>query len=172
MTFTPPSKWLESGIIPVPKKGDLTDPFYYRGISLTPIAAKMYNKLILNRLIPPVDPILRMNQNGFRKGRSAIAQILSLRRIIEEMNRESIFEILPLYGIPHHIIKAIRALYTNTKASVITPDGETDFFDIEAGVLQGDTLAPFLFIIVLDYVLRISLDQHNEKGLQLHPRRS
>ena len=36
-----------------------------------------------------MDPILRMNQNGFRKGRSTIAQILTLRRIIEEMNRHN-----------------------------------------------------------------------------------
>ena len=28
----------------------------------------------------------------------------------------------------------------------------TDYFDIVAGVLQGDTLAPYLFIICLDYV--------------------
>ena len=38
-------------------------------------------------------------------------------------------------------------------------------------MLQGDTLAPFLFIIVLDYVLRLSLDTINDKGLQIHPRR-
>ena len=33
-------------------------------------------------------------------------------------------------------------------------DVDTDFFDIVAGVLQEDTLAQFLFIIWLDYVLR------------------
>ena len=82
------------------------------------------------------------------------------------------FEILPLYGIPSPITEAIRALYTNTSATVVTPDGETTFFDIVAGVLQGDTLAPFLFIIVLDYILRLSLDNMQEKGIQLHPRRS
>ena len=39
------------------------------------------------------------------------------------------------------------------KAKVHSPDGDTGFFDIVAGVLQGDTLAPYLFIICLDYVL-------------------
>ena len=33
--------------------------------------------------------------------------------------------------------------------------GDTDFFGIIAGVLQGDTLEPFLFIISLDYVQRM-----------------
>ena len=32
-------------------------------------------------------------------------------------------------------------LYRNTKVKVYSPDGDTDYFDIEAGVLQGDTLA-------------------------------
>ena len=192
-SFDAPELWLHSGIVPLPKKGNLTLHKNYRGISLTCIAAKIYNKLLLNRIFPALNPILRRNQNGFRKGRSTTAQILALRRIIEEMkngnkeltivfvdfkkafdsiHREVMFEILGLYGIPEKIINAIKALYTNTKAKVITPDGETDLFDIIAGVLQGDTLAPLLFITVLDYVLRISLDANNTKGLLVKPRAS
>ena len=38
-------------------------------------------------------------------------------------------------------------LYKNTKVKVCSPDGDTDYFNIEAGVLQGDTLAQYLFII-------------------------
>ena len=38
-------------------------------------------------------------------------------------------------------------LYKNTKAMVHSPDGDTTYFDIVAGVLQGDTLIPYLFII-------------------------
>jgi hypothetical protein len=71
-------------IIPFPKKGDLSLATNYRGISLLSIAAKIYNKLILNHLVPKVEPVLRNNQNGFRSGRSTLSQILTLRRIIEE----------------------------------------------------------------------------------------
>ena len=39
---------------------------------------------------------------------------------------------------------------------------ETDYFDIVAGVLQ-DTLALYLFIICLDYMLRTSIDLMKEK---------
>ena len=45
-------------------------------------------------------------------------------------------------------------------------------FDICAGILQGDTLAPFLFIVVLDYVLRMSVDKINDNGLEIHPCKS
>ena len=44
---------------------------------------------------------------------------------------------------------------------------ETDYFDIVAGVLQGDTLAPYQFIICLDYVLRTLKDLMQEKGFKL-----
>ena len=50
---------------------------------------------------------------------------------------------------------------------VRSPDGGTDFFDISAGVLQGNTLAPYIFIICLDYVLRKALDKNNELGFTL-----
>ena len=50
---------------------------------------------------------------------------------------------------------------------VRSPDGDTDNFDIVAGVLQWDTLAPYLFIIRLDDVLRTSIDKINENSFKL-----
>ena len=58
-------------------------------------------------------------------------------------------------------------LYRSTKVKVRSPNGDTDYFDIVAGVLQGDTLAPYLFIICLDYELRTSIDKIKENGFQL-----
>ena len=63
-------------------------------------------------------------------------------------------------------------LYRNTKVKVRSPDGDTEYFDIVAGVLQGDTLAPYLFIICLDYVLRTSIDKIRENGFELTKKRS
>ena len=65
-----PEQWRISNIIPVPKKGDLSDTNNYRGISLTSIVTKTLNRMILNRIQPEVEKKLRDNQNGFRKGRS------------------------------------------------------------------------------------------------------
>ena len=47
-------------------------------------------------------------------------------------------EILKAYGIPTKIVDAISILYKDTEAQVITPNGDTEFFEIFAGVLQGD----------------------------------
>ena len=63
-------------------------------------------------------------------------------------------------------------LYRNTKVKVRSPDGDTDYFDIVAGVLQGDALALYLFIICLDYVFRTSIDKMKENGFKLTKERS
>ena len=62
-------------------------------------------------------------------------------------------QILLAYGLPPKIVTAIMMLYKNTIVKVCSLDGDTDFFDIIDGVLQGDTLAPYLFIICYDYAL-------------------
>ena len=55
---------------------------------------------------------------------------------------------------------------------VFSPDEDTDYFDIVEGVLQGDTLAPYLFIICLDYELRMSIDLMKENSFKLAKKRS
>ena len=51
-------------------------------------------------------------------------------------------------------------------------DRNTEYFDIVAGVLQGDMLAPYLFIICLDYGLRTLIDKIRENGFELTKKRS
>ena len=136
----------------------------------------------MHRIRPVLENIRRDNQIGFREKRSTTAQIFTLRRIIEvvvekqlpaviifvdfskafySIDRSKMEQILEAYGIPNEMIKAIMIMYKNTQAFVRSPDGDTEFSDIIAGVLPGDTLAPYLFIIVLHYVLR-SLDQNKK----------
>ena len=188
-------KWSLMNIIPVFKSGSVLDPNNYRGISLAPVAAKLYNRLILNRIRPALEPYMRPNQNGFRPKRTTTAQVLALRRIIEEVrknslpsvmvfidfkkafdtiNRQQMIKILAAYGIPNRLVQAISDMYKNTRARVQTPDGLTEEFQINTGVLQGDTLAPYLFIIVLDYALRKAIGEKEEKelGLTIKPKQS
>ena len=76
-------------------------------------------------------------------------------------------QILLAYGFSKVNVTAIMMLYSNTKVKVRSPDGDTDFFDIFAGLLQEYILAPYLFIIFLDYVLRIIIDLIKENGFTL-----
>ena len=166
----------------VPKKGDLSNVENYMGITLTCIAAKICNTILRNIIQPDIDTVLRPNQNGFRQSRPTLGQVLTVSRIIEgvqdknseaciifvdflkafdSIDRGKMSKILRAYGIPIDTIKAIMMLYNNTISMVRSPDGDTDFFDISAGLLTGDTLAPLLFIICLDNFLRTSIDLHS-----------
>ena len=68
---------------------------------------------------------------------------------------------------PVETVEAIIMLYRNAKVNVHSLNGDTDYFDIVAGVLQGDALAPYFFIICLDYVLRTPIDKMKDNGFRL-----
>jgi hypothetical protein len=70
------------------------------------------------------------------------------------------FAILLHYGIPEKIVKAIRVLYDNSSSRVSVNGELSDPFNISTGVLQGDVLAPFLFIIVIDWVCKPLADNY------------
>ena len=140
-----PSQWSILNIVPIPKSGDLSLGGNYRGISLSSIVAKSYNRMILNRVRPELDRHLRTNQNGFRVGRTTVGHILALRRLIEgvkannlpaimtyidfrkafdTIHRGKMLKILRAYGIPAQIVNAIGDMYESTMAKVISPDGK------------------------------------------------
>ena len=79
----PIGRLMKGCILSFPKKGDLGLTKNYQGITLTPIAAKIYNALLRNHIEPKIDNIFRKNQNGFRRNRSTTSQILTIRRILE-----------------------------------------------------------------------------------------
>ena len=184
-------RWMKGCILPFPKTGDLGLAKNYRGTTITSIVAKIYNALLWNRIEPKIDNILRKNQNGFRRNRSTTSQILIIRRILEgvrakniqatllfvdftkafdSIHRGKMEQILLAYGLPKETVAAIMILYRNTKMKVHSPDGDTEYFDIVAGV--QDTLASHLFIICLDYMLRTSIDKIRENGFVLTKKRS
>ena len=86
----PIDRSMKGCILPFPKKGDLGLAKNYRGITLTSIAAKIYNALLRNRIEPKIDNILRKNQNGFRRNRSTTSQILTIRRILEGVRAKNL----------------------------------------------------------------------------------
>ena len=180
-------------ILPFPKKSKLGLAKNYWGITLTSKAAKLYNALLHNRIEPKIDNIFRKNQNGFQRNRSMTSQILTIHQILEgvrtknlqttilfvdftmafdSIHREKMEQILLAYGLPEETVTAIMMLYRNTKVKVCSPDRDTDYFDIVPGVLQRDTLIPYLFIICLDYMLTTFVDKIKENGFKLTKERS
>ena len=85
------------------------------------------------------------------------------------IHRGKMEQILLAYDLPKETVAAITILFRNSKVKVCSPDGNTEYFDIVAGVLQRDTLAP---AICQDYVLRILIDKIRENGFELTKKRS
>ena len=94
-------------ILPFPKKGDLGLANNYRGITLTYIAAKIYNALQRNRIEPKIDNILRKNQNGFIRNRSMTSKILTICRILEGVRGKTYRRQYYLSTLPRLLIPLI-----------------------------------------------------------------
>ena len=95
---------------------------------------------------------------------------IDFSKAFDSINHQAMFKILAAYYIPERITNTIMLMYTNIKAKVVSPDGDTDYFQIFSGVMQGDTLAPYLFVIVLAYAMR-QATQGKEEELGFTARR-
>ena len=78
-----PHDWNNAIICPIYKKGNKLECGNYRGISLLNVAYKIFTNLLAKNIEPYTEQILGDYQCGFRKGRSTMDQIFSLRQIIE-----------------------------------------------------------------------------------------
>ena len=111
--------------------------------------------------------IRRILESVRAKNLQATILFVDFTKALNSIHRGNMEQILLAWGLPKGNVAAIMMLYRNTKAKVRSPDGDTDNFDIVAGALQGDTLAPYLFIICLDYVLRASINKIKENVFKL-----
>ncbi|CAF1118890.1 unnamed protein product [Didymodactylos carnosus] len=96
----------------------------------------------------------RILEGCHKKNPPFVATFVDFKKAFDSIHRVMIFNILRNYGIPQKIVDAIRLLHDTSIGSVLVDGRLTKEFRISLGVLQGDVLAPFLFIIVIDYIMR------------------
>jgi len=173
-----PSDWRNGIIIPLPKKGDLTECDNWRGTTLLSVPGKVFCSVLLERIRVAVDSQLRQEQAGFRRGRSCNDQIFTLRQIIEKVtawqrpvmmnfvdftkafdsvHRPSLWRILN-YGFPSDIIDIIQNLYHEGQSTVKWSGTIAEWFKVMTGVRQGCILSPALFALAIDWVVRTTLN--------------
>ena len=145
-------RWTKGFILSFQQKGDLGITKNYRGVTLTFITTKVYNSLLRNCIEPEIEKVLRKNQDGFRRKRSTISQILTIHRIIngvraknleatelfvdfskasDFIHREKMEQILLANGLSKETVTDIMMLYKNMKVKIRSPDGATDFLLLE-----------------------------------------
>ena len=83
------------------------------------------------------------------------------------MDRRAIPVVLRHYGVVDAAVADVMQFYHGFTAAVSTHYGLSETFDTTSGVLQGDTLSPHLFFLLVDYILRQSLV--GEDGFTLKP---
>jgi hypothetical protein len=98
---------------------------------------------------------------------------IDFKKAFDSINRKVMFAVLRHYGIPEAVVNAISALYNNSKSAVMVDGSISDPFNVSTGVLQGDVLAPFLFIVLVDFLLKKATSNPDlDSGVVTHPRRS
>jgi hypothetical protein len=85
-----PSDWQRSITCPVYKKGDKLVCNNCRGISLLCVPYKLFTRILRDRLEPVAERITGEYEAGFRKGRSTIDQIFTLKQTLEKCWKRNI----------------------------------------------------------------------------------
>ena len=181
-----PKEWLEGVIVKIAKKGNLSECNNWRGINLLCAPSKIFNRVILNRIMSPLVQQLRKEQAGFMPGKSCIDQINTLRIIIEQsaefnsplyvlfidyekafdkIDRSMLWILLANYGVPAKIIQLIKTQYDQFTCRVSHAGMLSDPIETICGVRQGCLLSPLLFLVVIDHVM-VTVTQGKPRGIQ------
>ena len=65
------------------------------------------------------------------------------------------------YGIPFKIVSMVKALYDDFECAVVDGQDTTEWFKIQTGVKQGCSMSGLLFLLVVDWVMRNTLQEGN-----------
>ena len=151
----------------------MSDPNNYRGISHIDCSAKIFTRLLSDRMQQFVDSklIIGEEQAGFRPKHSCMDQVFVLFNIInwyvtkgkklfvtfvdyekafDRVNRMYLWQKLLASGVKGKILKVVENLYQKTKACVRVNGTTSQYFGCMMGVRQGDTLSTLLFTIFLN----------------------
>ena len=165
-----PSIWKTSSIIPIHKMGKpLDSPASFRPISLTSCVSKLFERIILSRLLFFLESnsILSPRQAGFRTGRSTLDQILYLSQSISDgFNKPrpdsrtilstidfskafdsvwhpALFHKLISAGLPPCFARWTHAFLFYGRACVVYQNHKSRSFRVRRGVPQGSVLGPY-----------------------------
>ena len=167
-----PSSWKEAHVVPVPKKGDPTNPSNYRPISITSILCKVMETLFCKHLLEFLENnnLINDRQYDFRKARSTgdmLAYVtelwsstldkggefpiisLDISKAFDRVWHKALISKMSNLGI-NPVFVAWVANFLSGRCITVGIDGViSDKHAIQAGVPQDSILAPGLFLIFI-----------------------
>ena len=83
------------------------------------------------------------------------------------VDHNKLWNILKVMGLPDHLICLVRNLYAAHEATVRNEHGTKDWFQIGKGVHQGCILAPSLFNLYAEYIMRNAGLDEAQAGIKI-----
>ncbi|GAO51792.1 hypothetical protein G7K_5883-t1 [Saitoella complicata NRRL Y-17804] len=141
-----PKAWDIGVIVPIPKKGDLTDPANYRGITLHLIVQKKgfgKGRQTMDNIF-----LIRVLREPARAPRKPLRMaFIELVKAFDTLDRALLMAKVRMMGGSGKVIWAIEALYCSTSRAIRSRSRYSDCFDFDHGVIQGDPISPTLFAL-------------------------
>lgn len=166
-----PEIWKSSFITPIFKKGDKCQIENYRPICIMSSLPKLFEQIILSKIMHQIKPIISTFQHGFMPDRSTLSNLLLYENFIsnalskglqvdtiytdfskafDTVSHRILMEKLEHLGISGNFLEWLRSYLSYRKLSVkITSTTSYTFFAL-SGVPQGSHLGPILFLLFIN----------------------
>lgn len=82
---------------------------------------------------------------------------IDLRKAFDSVPRNALWCVLRAYGVPPLLVELLMDLHTGTQAAVRLGTLMGESFEVSSGVRQGCVIAPMLFNVYIDFVVRQAL---------------
>lgn len=178
-----PTSWLQTCICLLPKSGDLSNLKNWRPLSLICCDAKIFTRLLNQRLMPDMNKIISPQQSGFMPGRfigdngmilhntrliaseqssESIALLLDQEKAYDRIHPDYLRAIMQRFNMPTNIIHSLLTLFFSTRIHInINGHISANHIMQNRGIRQGDPISPLLFNIAFDPFLR-SIHQNTQ----------